>query len=172
MSPSGMIRKLQAKKGFGLIEIIIASAIISASLVALAGVSQLAFRVILENTREKRAGFLAEENLEVVRILRDLSWSSNVAPRASEVTYYPVFDSALSTWSLSSTPPGLIDGMFLQTLVFGDVYRRNSDDDIVASTSPDSKTLDLDTKLVTSRVLWEEGKEVELITYITNMFDN
>ena len=160
-------------RGFGLMEILVASAIISASLFALAGTAQLAFRVIAENSNRVQAEFLAEEGLEVVRILRDSSWSSNIPPLSSGISYYPVFSSTSSTWMLASKDPGLIEGLFSRVAIFDDVYRRDSDDDIVASTSPDSNTLDEGTKQVTSRVSWQDDeKYVEFTTYITDMFSN
>lgn len=158
------------QKGFGLIEVVIASAIISASLFALAGAAQIAFRVVSESVRKAQAEFLAEESIEVVRILRDTSWSSNIDPLTRNTTYYPLFTAGTATWLLTTTNPGSIDGVFDQTIIFEDVYRDDTSEDIVASTTPDAM-IDTGTKEVISRTTWEGGgKRVEMHTYITDMF--
>lgn len=160
-------------RGFGLIEILVASAIISASFISLIAVANSSFRLVSGNVYRVQAEFLAEEGVEVVRILRDESWSGNLSGVLDGTIYYPIFNTSLSVWSITETDPGLIDGTFSRTLFFEDVYRRDSDDDIVALASPDTKTLDAGTKRVTSRVLWNGGdKQVEFVTYITNMFQN
>jgi len=164
---------LQYNRGFGLVEILVASAVISASLIALTAVALLSFRVIDGSVRETQAEFLTEEGLEVVRILRDISWSANIAPLTSGVAHYPTFNASGGTWTLVSTGADLIDGLFSRSIVFDDVYRKNIDDDIVASTSPEANTLDPGTKQVTSRVTWDNGeREIEFVTYITNLFQN
>ena len=165
--------KLQASNGFGLIEILVASAIISASFISLIAVANSSFRLVSGNVYRVQAEFLAEEGVEVARILRDESWSDNLSGVVDGTTYYPIFNALTSTWSITETDPGPIDDIFSRVLLFGDVYRRDSDDDIVAFSSPDTKTLDAGTKHVTSRVSWNDGaKQVEFVTYITNMFQN
>lgn len=159
------------KKGFGLIEIVVASAIVSISLFALIGASHAAFRAVDKSLMQKRAEFLAEEGVEAVKVLRDSGWSTYIDPLVSGTTYYPLFNSSTNTWSLSTTNPGAIDGIFTRTIVFGDIYRRNSDQDIIDISDPSPKTIDSGTMLVTSRVTWE-AKEVKILTYVTNIFQN
>lgn len=158
---------------FGLVEIIIAIAIISISLFALSNAANLAFLFIEETTREGRVSFLLEEGLEAVRILRDLSWAENIAPLASDTPYYPIFNVG---WSLVGSDPGPIDGIFTRSVIFEDVYRRDSDYDIVDIGAPDPKTLDPETKKVTASVTWVSTNNKistrTLATYITNLFQN
>ncbi len=159
--------------GFGLVEVIIAIAIVSISLFALSNAANLAFLFVDESTREGRAAFLLEEGAEAVRTLRDVSWTQKIAPLTSGNTYYPVFN---VSWNLATTDPGAIEGIFTRTAVFEDVYRRNSDDDIVDAGAADPKTLDPGTKKVTIYVLWKKsGNKTttrSLSTYITNLFQN
>lgn len=162
-------------KGFGLVEVLVASVIIGTALVALAAAGQLAFRSISKSAEQLQARFLAEEGLEVVRIMRDESWSDNIASREIDVAYYPVFATSTSDWSLTDTEQPLIDNTFERTVIFDEVYRRDSDDDIVPASSADEKTIDQGTRKVTSRVLWEQATgtmSVEVETYITNLFGN
>ena len=171
-----LYKKLNKQKtlenGFGLIEVLIASAIISASLIALASVVQLSFRVSSESFKTIKAEFLAEEGLEVMLILRNDSWLSLISSLSTTTPYYLIFSTTTSSWQATSTNPGLTLGRYTRTIIIGEVYRRNSDDDIVASTSPDAKTLDTGTIKVTSRVSWEGAKSVEFVTYIADIFSN
>lgn len=163
---------LNAQKGFGLIEILIASAILSASLITLTATSQIAFRLMKESLERTQAGFLAEESIEVVRILRDDGWSTHIATLSLNVPHYLNFSTTTDLWLLSTASSSPIEGIFDRTVTFKEVYRRNSDGEIVGADSIDPKTLDPDTKHVTARVLSVAGKETVIETYITNIFQN
>lgn len=155
--------------GFGLIEIIVAASIVSVSLFALIGASRASFKAVDDSLMRRRAEFLAEEGIETVKILRDAGWAAYIDPLVSGTAYYPSFNSSTNTWSLSTTNPGAIDGIFTRTLIFSDVYRKNSDQDIVDISASDPKTLDPGTLLVTSTASWE-GKEAEIRTYVADIF--
>lgn len=146
--------------GFGILEFLIAAAIISGSLIALAGASQIAFRVVNDGVNRYDASLIAEEGLEVVRLLRDESWSENIDPALYDIAYFPTFNASSTTWMLASDDPGLIDNRFKRIVVFDEVYRRDIDDDIIDEESADQKTLDTGTRKVTSRVLWESTGEI------------
>lgn len=162
-------------KGFGLVEILIATAIIGVALTTLSGVVQSAFRVTDDDVLRVQAEFLAEEGLEVARLLRDLGWDANIAPIVKGAPQYPVFDSAVGVWTVEETDPGPLDGTFSRSLVFENVYRRDSDDDIVSFSDPSAKTLDTGTVGVASRVSWagRTGSSfVEEKTYLMEIFGN
>lgn len=138
-------------RGFGLLEIIIAVAIISGSLFALADVSTLAVRITETALAEQQAIFLAEEGIENARLARDTSWAK----------------------LLSSSGMGTIN-TFTRAVTLEDVYRRNSDDDIIPASSSDQKTLDPNTKKVTVTVSWQTQKgtaNTTLSAYLTNLFE-
>lgn len=163
------------KRGFGLIEILIATAIIGVALTALSGVIQSAFRVTDDDVLRVQAEFLAEEGLEVARLLRDSGWDSSIAPLVKGTVYFPVFDAVSGMWTLRTSDPGPIDGTFSRALVFEDVYRRDNDDDIVPFSDQSSKTLDQGTVGILSRVSWAGrtgSSEVEEKTYLTDLFGN
>jgi len=166
------IHKPQTSNGFGLLEIVIATAIISGTLYVLAATAQIAFRVISQNMTKVQAEFLAEESLEAARTLRDSGFAANLGVLVREAIYYPFFSTTTSSWSVSSTSAGLIDGIFSQELTFFDIYRDGTSQDIVSSTSPGA-VLDQGTLEVLSRVLWNGGEEsLELRTYLTDIFNN
>lgn len=166
------IRPKNNREGFGLTEIVVAAGVISVSLFSLITVALYSSRSIDESFFKARAEFLAREGLEVVKIVRDSGWSANIGPLSSGTEYYADFTVSSNSWSLRTTDPGLIDGEFRRTIVFEDVYRRDSDHDIVPASSPDPKTLDTGTKKVTATVSWATGASISISTYITNLFQN
>lgn len=161
-----------SENGFGLLEIIISAALISGSLFALASVARLTLRATGESFLGAKASFLSEEALESARFVRDNGWTANITPLADGVYYYPVFSAG--EWVMATTSPGLVDGTFDRRVIFEDVYRRTSDDNIVPSDSPDSKYLDSNTVKVRALVSWPvvggATSSVELITFLTNLF--
>lgn len=168
------IKKLyrNCSKGFGLVEIIVGTSIISLSLVGILTAFNLFMRTGLANTEKIQATYILEEGVEAFRYIRDSGWSSNIGTLTEGVPYYMVFDG--SGWEATTTKT-IIDEVFDRTVTLANVYRRDSDSDIVASTSPDQKTLDTNTIEVEVRVIWDKHEvvyEVNIVTYFTNIFDN
>lgn len=155
-------------RGIGLVEVIVSVGIIALSLIGIVGAFNFYIKAGIENTDKIRAVYLLEEGVEAVRFLRDGGWSVNIAGLSTYSPYYLALVGG--SWEATTTA-ALIDDTFDRIFILGDVYRRNSDDDIVASTSAEAKTLDADTKEVTVRVSWSD-EEVEAITYITNLFED
>jgi type II secretory pathway pseudopilin PulG len=155
-------------KGAGLMEIIIGTTIISLSLVGLITAFNLFVRTGLSNTQKVQAVYILEESIEAFRYIRDGGWAANISSLTRNVQYNLAFDGL--NWEATTTQ-AFIDDVFDRTITVEDVYRRDSDDDIVASTSPDSKTLDPNTIQVTAKVLWD-GNEVDSTTYFTNILNN
>ena len=155
-------------KGIGLIEIIIGVSIISLSMVGLIFAFNLFINAGLSNTEKIQAIYLLEESTEVFRYLRDGGWTANISTLSKNTPYYLILES--SSWKATTTS-ALIDGVFDRTITVYDVYRRDSDSDIVASTSPEAKTLDSNIVQVVANVTWDNG-EVDSTTYLTNIFSN
>jgi type II secretory pathway pseudopilin PulG len=155
-------------RGMGLMEIIIGTTIISLSLVGLITSFNLFVRTGLANTQKVQAVYILEESIEAFRYIRDDGWTTNISSLSHGVSYNLAFDG--SNWEATTTS-ALIDNVFDRTITIVDVYRRDSDDDIIASTSPDSKTLDPNTVQVTASVSWD-GDEVNATTYFTNIFND
>lgn len=149
-------------------EIIIGTTIISLSLVGLITSFNLFVRTGLANTQKVQAVYILEESIEAFRYIRDDGWTANISTLSKNVSYNLAFDG--SNWEATTTS-ALIDNVFDRTITIVDVYRRDSDDDIIASTSPDSKTLDPNTVQVTASVSWD-GDEVNATTYFTNIFND
>lgn len=161
---------LQYDRGIGLLEIVVGVGIITASLVGIATAFTLYFRAVQANTETIRAAYLLEEGVEALIHLRNTSWDVNIAPFASDTTYYLSF--AGSQWDIA-TAEVVIEDVLVRSFVLDDVYRRELDDDIVPETSPDTKYLDPDIKHVTITVMnTETNKETAIETYLTNLFRN
>ncbi len=156
-------------KGFGLLEIVIAVAIVGGALWALASVFLLAERA-QELSREKlQAVFLAEEGLETLRYLRDSGWSSNIATLSINTDYYLSFDSGASQWSIVSTPPAKIEGVFERSFRIENVLR-----DSGANIAPVG-TNDPETRKIIMNVAWsfqQSSENVSLEAYLADLFGN
>ncbi|MDP3762853.1 MAG: type II secretion system protein [bacterium] len=157
------------QKGFGLLEIVIAVAIVGGALWALASVFLLAERA-QELSREKlQAVFLAEEGLEVSRYLRDSGWNSNIAPLLTSTDYYLNFNAATSQWTTTVTAPAAIDGIFSRSFRIENVLR-DSGDNIAPS-----GTNDPETRKIIMKVAWsfqQSSENVSLEAYLMDIFNN
>ena len=75
-------------KGSLLIEVLVASAIISTSVVASLGVLGTMAKLQYRNTARIQASFLAEEGIEAVKTLRNASWNTNIKNLTLGTRYY------------------------------------------------------------------------------------
>jgi len=157
---------LNSKRGFGLIEILVVSAIIAIGFLAIISFLVFSRGVTFQSGRNAKATALAEEGIEAVRKIRAEGWTTNIAPLTTSATYYPVLVS--SSWTLSASNPGLIDNLYARTVILEAVYR-DGNDDIAASGA-----LDPNSKKLIVTVSWTENsqsKSVQLTTYITNFLE-
>ena len=154
--------------GIGLVEVIISVSILTVIMIGLISTFNYYVGTGIRSTEKIQGVLLAEETLEAVRFMRDSSWST-IGDLATSTSYHLEFTGAL--WKASSTQI-VIDGRFEQTFTFDDVYRRDSDDDIVPLSSGDAKTLDPDTLLITVSILTDGATTTEIVTYMTNLFQN
>lgn len=152
----------RASSGFALIEIIIAAAIISASVFSLLSVGQKSVELSRRALAKVQASFLLEEGAEAVKIVRSDGWET-VEAFADNTLYYPTFSSSI--WSLSATPNTV--GNFTRTVTFESAYRDANDD------LAESGTADAGTRKATVSVSWPESggtEEESLVFYIADIF--
>ncbi len=160
-----MVVRVIYKKGFGIIEVLIAASIIVAVLSALIAVNNIFISSSSSNIDKLQATFLAEEGIEAVKSIRDYGWATKIATLTNNTTYYLVFTSG--QW-VATTTPQYVDGK-LRSFTLDPAYRNGSDQ--LAS----SCTLDVETKKVTVSVAWaQKGATTTktVSTYITNLFDS
>lgn len=162
----GLARRATAE-GFGLLEIAIGISVISLSIFSLTVVSNLALKLTEESARNTQASFLLEEGVEALKILRDSSWSANIASLTPGTTYY--FSFTNHNWQATSTNI-YIDGIFERSFFLHDVNRDINDDIVSSGGIPDP-----DTKKITVSVSWRFRNSTttqSVSAYITNLFNN
>ena len=158
--------KILTQRGFGLVEIIVASAVIVSSLLGIISFFIFSQSVMLRTIRNTEATALAEQAMEAVRKLRDDGWSANVATLTAGTTYYPTISS--NKWTLATTNPAP-SSFYTTTVVLSNV-NRDSNSNIAATGATDPNT-----KKAVATVSWRGGaatKTVVLTTYITNFLGN
>lgn len=166
------------KEGFGLIEVLVATAIIGVTFFALVGTARLASVAVEDSVLNTRASFLLEEGIEVSKLLRDTGWNEHFNKRFTVgQTYYPVFTAGSNTWTLTASNPGLIDGLFTRTMTFTGVCRATGTDDIVGpEPCAGGNYSDPDARLVRATVSWARRggmvRTQEAETYLINIFQN
>ncbi len=152
-------------QGLTLVEVLVAASIILVALSAMIGVFNVYMRIAYSNATAAKAAYLAEEGVEAVKLMRDTSWATNIAPLALDTDYALAFGT--STWAATTTKI-YIDNTFLRTFRLSSVQRN------VSSDIDPAGTLDVGTKLLTMTVAWSAGTATStksIATYITN-FNN
>jgi type II secretory pathway pseudopilin PulG len=166
-------RKMQpySRMGFTLIEIVLAAGILSSFMVTIALYYKKILDVSEDTTRYIQSGFLLEEGVEAVKLIRDEGWSSGIVPLSTTTTYYLFWTG--TRWT-STTTPTIVESVFTRTFTVGDVYR-DATDNIVAD--PALGTFGTSSKKITFSVAWQSKggratttKSAE--TYIMNLFNN
>ncbi len=155
------------ERGFNLVEIVVATGIISLSLVSVIATAGRSIALSHRAQNTYGASIMLEEGAEAVRIVRDDSWAS-VAALTAGVAYYPKFDSATDSWSLSTDPADGANGIYTRTVVAGDVSRSVTDD------IDSGGTIDPGTRTFTVSVSWRESTGVLLTKsatfYLSDIF--
>lgn len=153
-------------RGSGIIEVIIGLTIVSVGIFALIRTYNYYIKFALAHRYDVQATLLAEEGIEAVKLMRDISWTNRIANLNSDINYGIALTDGVWT---STAGVNYVDNKFERSFVLSDVYRDPEDSIAV------SGTLDPDTKKVTVTVsvrtiLSTTTKSIS--TYITNIFDN
>jgi prepilin-type N-terminal cleavage/methylation domain-containing protein len=160
--------KINFKKGFGLVEIIVAVFVFSIVLGSLISASNMYISGAEENLKSTKGAYLAEEGIEAVKITRDANWA-NISALSNNTNYYLYFDTSSSTnniWKATSTA-SLIDSIFTRTFKLEAVYR-DSDGRITLS----GGILDPNSKKVSVSISWPSKSTTTtkvLSTYIADI---
>ncbi len=163
------------KKGFSLVEVIVASTIIGVSMVAMINAFGYFIRAEIGNTKLVKATYLLEEGVEATRYLRDKGWTQNIAPLSTTTSYYLALSTTngVATWSATTTRQ-IYDGVFERTIVLASVLRENTTKNI--STAVSGTSVDTNTRKLTVTVSWpgiSGATSTQTISaYITNLEHN
>ncbi len=153
-------------KGFSLVEVLVACAIISVSTFALISSAQKGILLSNQALRQTQASLLTEEGAEAVKSIRDTSWST-ISALSLNTNYYLSYNNSTNVWSLGTSPTSLIDSVFTRTVVISAVNRDATDN--IASAG----TLDSRTKKITINISWPESngtKTKTLSYYLADIF--
>ena len=155
------------RRGFSLVEVVVAVSVIALALVALTTGFNRFLRSELDNTTDIKAILLLEEGMEITRLFRDDSYNSSLNIFTINTPYYFSFNNG--AWSATTTPQTYIDGLFDRQFSLSSVYRDSNND--IASLG----TIDVNTKKVTVSVSYSlHGATTTrlLSAYFTNLFAN
>lgn len=158
------MQRVHKEHGFSLVEIIVACAIVSLTLVSVISLYGQALTFSDQSLHVYQASTLLEEGAEITRVLRDNGWS-NISTLATSTSYYPVFATSTNTWSLTTTSTSI--DIFTRSISVSPVYRDGS------ARIASSGTLDTNSKLITVTVSWNETTGLVTKTfsfYLMNIF--
>lgn len=154
-------------RGFGLVEIVVGSAVLSIALFGIAGFFQTALRASRTTESAVQGDYLLEEGMESLKLFRDINYTNNYKNLSTTTTYY--FSWNGTNW-VATTTKTIIDSKYERKFTLADV-KRDANQDIAAA-----GTYDPDTKLATVSVIWWSpvvGTTTRSIqTYILNLFNN
>ncbi len=154
-------------RGLSVIEIIIAAAIIVTLTATAAGAWRLYIQVASTSTRQSQAALFVEEGAEALRLLRDSSWTSYIAPLTLGTTYQLNWTG--STYQ-TTTSQVLLQTQFVRTFTLAAV-NRDSGDNIVSS----GGTNDPNTRKVTFSVFLVGATSTPIMQtqmYLHNVYAN
>ncbi|OGF69420.1 hypothetical protein A3H65_04230 [Candidatus Giovannonibacteria bacterium RIFCSPLOWO2_02_FULL_45_14] len=160
------------KRGFGILEIVIASAIIGGTLFAMVSIFLLSRDIIIFSTQKLQASYIVEEGLEVSRFMRDSGWSGNIAPLSTGADYFFMFSTSISEWAISPSVQPPIEGLFLRSFRVENVSRDASAN---IETTYNAANDDPGTRKVTVKVVWSyknKNQSITAETYLTDLFGN
>ena len=149
-----------------MLEALVAAALLAVVLAGAIGALLITSQTGTGNGARLEATYLADEGIEVVRLMRDSGWSANIASQTTGTAFYLEWDG--STWVATDTNT-YIDGVFERAIVLSEVFR-DGNQQIAASGA-----LESDARKITVTVSWRENDATStrsLSAYITNLFDN
>ncbi len=154
-----------------MIEVIIASSIISLTLFTLVSVYSAVARYSLSNVRALKATQLVEEGVEVLHYLRDSGYTANIASLTLGSTYHLYWDSTVGsgTWTATTTNIEL-ENRYQIDFVLSAVSRDNNFNVVTSGGTTDNNSRKA---LIT--VSWKEGVSTTTKsgeTYLFNIFNN
>lgn len=155
-------------RGFSVAEAVVAAAILVTGMTAVLAAYTAYDRASSAVLSSVQASTLAEQGLEAVGLLRDMSWSATLGSFATGTPYFVVETDG--AWSATTTPT-MVDGAFYRTVTFTDAMR-DVDGNLVAQ-----GTADPHARLVTSAVSWWSASKnatstVTLQAYLTDLFNH
>ncbi len=144
------------KKGFSVIEIIVAAAIITTTVTIALSTFSSFFVLSQRAVARTQASLLAEETAEAFFILRDMGWDTYIAPLALGTTYYLSWN---GTAYSATTTPTITNQTYTQSITLSAVNRDNITANIGSTGSIDDNTRKMSISIgdQTGEILYTEG---------------
>ncbi len=152
---------MKKAKGSTLTEVVIVAGILSSVSLAFLGTFSIISKFHEKNLRAIKAGLLAEEGMEAVRIIkgRDFSTFSTLAQSGPSVPQY--LEVSPVTWNTTTTPE-VVDELYYRYFVISPAYRTIDSDPTESSVGT---TLDPNTFYVDVHVEWRWRNSTTSNTY-------
>jgi len=157
-----MIKDYKKQKGIGMVEIIVGLAVIAVTFWAFFELARYNLKIQEQSRLKIEALSLATEAMEATRSVRDENWT-NIDSLTSGTQYYPAISA--NKWTLSSTDPGPINGVYDRWITTETVFRDGNDDIAVAGVE------DTKTRKITVIVEWNDHgtiRDITLTSYLTS----
>ena len=158
---------IRTNKGTGLVEVLVATFIFSIILSALITASNSYFSNSEDSLKSEQAAYLAEDGVEAVKTIRDISWT-NISSLSTTTNYYLYLDLSSSTnvlWRATTTATSS-NPSFTRVLRLADVQR-----DVNGRIVSSGGTVDPKSKQVTVSLTWlaKSGTTTKsIVTYVTS----
>lgn len=112
------------RRGFSLIEILVASSVLITVVVGVVGALQLYTRLARVDRDRAQAALYTQEAAEVLQLMRDEDWSANIEALTLGQEYQLVWSG--SAYS-ATTSDVLLNGRYIRTITLSELYRDGSD---------------------------------------------
>lgn len=155
----------KSERGITLVEVIIGVTILSIVVLMVLLTITLFLDTRGQVMKKTKALYLAEEGQEMLRFLRDEDWTILDGETVNTPHYFSISGSNIT---ITNTPE-IIDGIFLREFELQPLYRQNTTEDIVASTSGSSH-VDTGSLNAVVRVGFDNAT-VTLKTVLTNLLE-
>ncbi len=153
------------RRGFGMIEMIIGSAILSVSLLGISSFFEVTLKTNSATQISIKGDYLLEEGVEAVKLLRDAGYANNISALGTSTPHHLVWNG--TSWA-TTTANVFIDGLFERSFTVTNVTRDVNDDIATGVNDPD-------TRLITVSVAWNAHGATttrSIATYIMDIFNN
>ncbi|MDP2909922.1 MAG: prepilin-type N-terminal cleavage/methylation domain-containing protein [bacterium] len=151
------------KKGFLLLEVLIAAAILLIVMGGLFGVGYYSFKLSAFSKQASIAANLAQESMEAFRNFRDgTDWAEGAGIISAGSDFY--MEKSLLGWTIVSGNENI--GIFTRKIIMENVSRNPETGEIESDYNPSRD--DADTKKVIAVVEWGQEKQVEITAFFTN----
>jgi len=153
-----MIIRSQSESGSGLIEVVVAAAVVSLVALSFLGTFASLSRFHQRDMLAIKGQLLAEEGLEALRLMKSADWSVLSSIPVGQTRYLAL---APAAWSATTTPE-IVDGVFSRSFRLSSVARDSLD-----SIASSGGTVDPETLLAEVSVSWMWRSSTTTVTYKT-----